>query len=380
MPTKPTGAQLKGWATGPRGGKYYVAASGEHVYGHEALVRAAQEGVGKSPPGRLEPRQFRAPPPGEHGKVNPAAVLAAKRAASSTGAPAPAAPAPHPSASPPPGGTPVPPARVWVDKLDHLPEHTWQNHFDGDPHAGGQPSPERKALHDRIIEDALAKATRARERGPDGKALAVFTMGGPASGKSVMINGLINSGRFVHIDSDAIKEKLPEYREATRMDGSVGPTAKNAAWMAHTESSYIADRLRDHAMREGMNVIIDGTGTREYFFDGVKHAKGNGYRTNVLMADFSAKHAYGEVALRAEQNGRLVPDHVVKEAYEKIPANFVRATKMVDEATLFDNHGSTRPIWSTRNNGAEETVHDADYLAKFKTNSERGEFTRRKKK
>jgi ppGpp synthetase/RelA/SpoT-type nucleotidyltranferase len=74
MPTKPTGAGLKNWATGPRGGRYYVSAAGEKIYGAEAAVRAAQDGVAKPHPGRLEPSpnqpgpgSYRRPGPTEHG-------------------------------------------------------------------------------------------------------------------------------------------------------------------------------------------------------------------------------------------------------------------------------------------------------------------------
>src|SRR5690606_32553272 len=78
----------------------------------------------------------------------------------------------------------------------------------------GSWTPERAALHDKIVKDVLSKATPVK----NGKAVGVLMGGGPASGKS----SAINSGKVqleknvVHIDSDEIKKSIPEYQQMSK--------------------------------------------------------------------------------------------------------------------------------------------------------------------
>lgn len=121
----------------------------------------------------------------------------------------------------------------------------------------GEYTEERKKLHEKIINEVLppekiaacmpAEGERPKfimfgGRGGSGKSWFTDKKRAAADGREVMFD----SDKFLILDADAIKEKIPEY---------VGWNAGEV----HEESSDIMKQIKSKVMSLGLNVIIDGT-------------------------------------------------------------------------------------------------------------------------
>lgn len=134
---------------------------------------------------------------------------------------------------------------------------------------GPEPTTQRRRLHSRLIAEARPDGVAENHR-------AIVLAGPPGAGKSTALRALLpdeaERATFLHVDPDEFKIKL--LQEAVR-DGSYEDWIMPAqvrereaagerfyplelASLVHEESSTIATRLRNAAVDEGANVIIDG--------------------------------------------------------------------------------------------------------------------------
>jgi predicted ABC-type ATPase len=192
-------------------------------------------------------------------------------------------------------------------------------------------------------------------------------MGAPASGKSSMLKG-VDTSKYVKVDPDAIKEKLPEYIKATSDEKN---TYRGAAAMAHEESSHIAKQVMKEAVERGHHIIVDGTGAdKGKFLAKMEALKAAGYHVHVAMPHLDVAKGMARMADRAEKNGRYVPDDFVRKAYQDIPKNFTEIAKRADSAALFDAsptvaQGGARLVYE-KHSGGHETHHDKTYVKAFR--------------
>jgi len=254
------------------------------------------------------------------------------------------------------------PPRVWHN--DHaandLPKETWHEHYDKHPDEGGKPTEARKALvHDPIITKAFQGKTPVAK---GEQKIAIMTMGAPASGKSSGLNG-IDTSKFVVVDPDSIKGKLPEYKKATQDRNN---TYKGAAAMAHEESSALAKQITKKAIEEGHHVLIDGTGANQAsFLKKLKELKENGYHVHVIGSHLDVGQGLERARVRSGSEGRHVPEEVIKEAYHSVPKNFEAISKAADSFHFMDNRGKeSKQVWSKDEDG--EHAHDPHFVAQFK--------------
>lgn len=137
--------------------------------------------------------------------------------------------------------------------------------FDGDV---ASPTAGRRALWRRLIEEARAEAPGARNEGK-----AIVLAGPPGAGKGHVQDDVLGLDKdaWLVVDADKFKEKL--LREAVAdgtYEGFLKPQAirdreaegepffpLELAALVHEESSYLARRLRDEALRDGTNVVLD---------------------------------------------------------------------------------------------------------------------------
>lgn len=125
----------------------------------------------------------------------------------------------------------------------------FRNSLHGHVDKNGRLTPEREAVHKKIIDDILAGKEPVK-----GQATMTMLGGGPASGKSsVMSADTSNDKHAITVDPDYIKTKLPGYKELSKK-------SSDAANIFHEESSALAKRLASVAYNENFNVIYDGTG------------------------------------------------------------------------------------------------------------------------
>lgn len=231
-------------------------------------------------------------------------------------------------------------------------------HYTGDPRDGGQPTPERAALHDRILHDAV---DRVQSTPVGEKPIAIMTMGAPASGKSAGLRS-IDTSKFVVVDPDGIKERLPEYRKA--LDPKA--TYTKAAAMVHEESSHVAKQITAAAVRQNKNVIIDGTGVgKGSMLAKMEMLKAAGYHVHLTMSDLPYSEGSKRAEGRAAETGRMVPAQVLKEGYRVVPKNFLTLSKKADTFQLNNARRKDSPVvWSKGADG--EHVHDPAFVHMFK--------------
>ena len=113
----------------------------------------------------------------------------------------------------------------------------------------GNYTPERAAIHDKIIAEYINAETIKQYSPKPGEAPLLTILGGRGgSGKSWLSSkdGPINSSTSMVIDNDEVKSKLPEYE------------GWNAAQL-HEEASDIVAQIDATAAKLGLNVVLDGT-------------------------------------------------------------------------------------------------------------------------
>lgn len=200
----------------------------------------------------------------------------------------------------------------------------------------GKLLPEREAVHRQIIDKILEGKIPV-----EGQATMTMLGGGPASGKSSVMNP--DTSKDPHsttIDPDALKEMLPGYAEMAAKDSG-------AASFYHEESSALAKRLTEAALNRNLNVIIDGTG------DGspgsvqkkIDAAHAHGHRVEAKYVSVDTDTAVERNAKRYEdakaagKNPRLVPDDVVRGTHAKVTDISVLKAAEFDYMEVWDNNG-----------------------------------------
>ncbi|MEK5330232.1 zeta toxin family protein [Lysinibacillus sp. FSL W8-0992] len=188
---------------------------------------------------------------------------------------------------------------------------------------------ERKNRHNLIIckktEDRISKYP----------ASAVLTAGGSGAGKSHFIEKLfLNSPDedYVLIDSDNIKEELPEYVEAVKEKNL------DAADIVHKESGHIADSLLEFCVSKNYSFIYDGTMSNYDRYDKlITKLKDSQFNISALYVDIDVNIALRRAITRALKTGRAVPEDVIKLTNVDSAKTFHKLFPRFDEAIMFNN-------------------------------------------
>lgn len=162
----------------------------------------------------------------------------------------------------------------------------------------GEFTPEREALHRRIINQIMDEAGEQPER-EEGQPPIFWATGGlPGSGKSTVMNArgeTFNEGT-VRIDSDRIKTMLPEYEGWN-------------AGLLHEESSHIVGELMRMAHEQQRDIAYDATlKTTAKAQDLINEVRSAGYSPRVIYVDVPMAMAMERTVNRfLNQGGRYVP-------------------------------------------------------------------------
>jgi predicted ABC-type ATPase len=259
--------------------------------------------------------------------------------------------------------------RDWIDHAPGMPKQTRDKYAkvekvtgkDGKTHEKVTYTKGRQSLHADIVNKFLAGKKPADE---GQQKVAVVMMGGPASGKTSLVRGILGErfDDFVNVNPDDVKEDIPEYNDAVSQD------ARDAAYMAHEESSDIAGVVKQEAEEGGYNIIVDGTGKDASKHIGtIKDLQSKGYRIMLLMPDVGMQEAVNRVEDRATKTGRYVPEDIVRMAHAKIPGNFEKIARESDEFALYNSRGRPPEVMWEGGKDKEDTVHDEGFVDKFKT-------------
>lgn len=198
--------------------------------------------------------------------------------------------------------------------------------------------PERKLLHDKIINDYFAQYPKVEGE-------KVFMLGGaPANGKSTVVDGGFlphPKGSFI-VDPDKIKSMIPEYRMLlSQKDKSL---VKSAANFVHEESSYIGKQIRKKALEQNYSAVLDGVndGKIEKLMSNVaavrKESGGKPIRADYVSLDTNLSLKLAEA--RAKATGRTVPLDHVRDQNKEISILLPKAIdkKVFDELYLWDTN------------------------------------------
>ena len=200
----------------------------------------------------------------------------------------------------------------------------------------GKLTPEREAVHKKIIDDLL------KDKVPvEGQATMTMLGGGPASGKSSVMNpDTSNDPNAVTVDPDAIKKMLPGFNEMAKKD-------PNAAAYYHEESSALAKRFADVAFSENYNVIYDGTGdgSNGSVQKKIDAARAKGYRVEGKYVSVDTETAvqrnqkrYDDAIARGE-TPRLPPVDMVRATHAKCTDISIAMAGKFDHIEIWDNNG-----------------------------------------
>lgn len=219
-------------------------------------------------------------------------------------------------------------------------------------------SPERQALHDEII-----RKHTAGKAAPSGKPAFNVMGGGPAAGKSNMVQNAgiseLTDDSAVMVNADEMKDELPEYQAMlTAQDAE-------AASLAHEESSYLAKRLQSASFEQGLNVTLDGTGdsSTAKMLKKIKEARDAGYAVNGFYTTVPTDVAVDRAYIRGEKIGRHVPESVIRGTHISVSQVFPDVFKEFDNAQLFQTEGALKPILSW--DGKKATINDQNLYDQF---------------
>jgi predicted ABC-type ATPase len=232
-------------------------------------------------------------------------------------------------------------------------------------------APERKELHDRIVQDAFDRALPAQ-----GSAKFYMMGGGPSSGKSTMLLAdtvdVPLGENAIQINADDIKEFLPEYVGLKEAD------IRSASTFVHKESSEISSRMIREAP-EDKHVVLDGVGDKgaHEVMNRLRTAKSRGQRTVANYATLPTDMAVMLSNKRGEETGRYVPEDYIRRAHADVTDTFFDLAKMnaLDELYLWNTEqwddvrkvGIPRLIYSQVDGRA--VIHDEALLLEFLSKS-----------
>lgn len=155
----------------------------------------------------------------------------------------------------------------------------------------------RALLHAAIIKDLL------EQYGPGNGPRADFTAGGPASGKSGLIDHLGLADGVLRIDVDLIRERLPEYTQWQH------ERPDEAANLTQREASIIAQAAFAAALQDGQAVVFDGVGGNDAgkFTERISGTLTHTNEVRIYYATVDIDTALQREEARFQQTRRRVP-------------------------------------------------------------------------
>jgi len=172
----------------------------------------------------------------------------------------------------------------------------------------------------------------------------VFTAGAMGAGKSYTIRHLGEKGRFpldsfVMVDPDEIRRLLPEF------DTYVEQYVHLAGEQTRKEAGLIAEILTEHALRNGKNVLVDGSLhdsdwykkyfqklRREYGEDNAYRSGTDGEKLRIGILHIMAPReaVFDRARERSIITGRVVPHEILEKSLEEVPKSVRILAPLVD--------------------------------------------------
>jgi ribose 1,5-bisphosphokinase PhnN len=167
--------------------------------------------------------------------------------------------------------------------------------------------PERQHFQDRLIKNNVLL---------DGSGTAhpwlVFTCGPMGAGKGWVLgwmsaNGILPLEGIAKVDPDAFKLRMPEW--STYQQHSM----EAAGTQTHAESSYLAEIAQRLAMKNGMDVWVDGSLRHwEWYQTELPRIRSRfpQYRIAIVAIDAPEEMIETNIQRRAQETGRHIPEEL----------------------------------------------------------------------
>lgn len=236
--------------------------------------------------------------------------------------------------------------------VDTVVANTTGGHWEDGEYVGYEWKPERMELQQKILNEVSFKNILDKLPKDGEKPKLVLLGGRGGSGKSKFTyesedenelgDDAYDANKFVVIDPDKYKEKLPEYKSLVDKGSKY---AGLNAWEVHEESSEMKKMALKSALQIGANVVLDGTMAK---YDSVKKTldkfRANGYIIEVAFMELSReKSAVRGINRGMRKNettgkpsGRYVPVEVMI-GMTDCEENFEKLSKDADHWVLYHN-------------------------------------------
>lgn len=214
----------------------------------------------------------------------------------------------------------------------------------------------RHRLHESLLWDAFTGS-------PVDQPTATVLAGGPASGKSTLLQSLTVPTPFTLVDPDSFKTRLPEFG-ALVADGD-----QRAASVVHEESSDLAAELLRRAAAARHHVVIDqlGDGPPGRFLTKLRTLLDLGFEVAVAYADVPVDVASERNVERAGRTGRLVAESDLRTLHREVSARFTEVIEVSElrSVALYDC-SEQPPSLVAEYAGGSSRVVNADKLKAFR--------------
>lgn len=221
----------------------------------------------------------------------------------------------------------------------------------------------RRELHRNIVGWFIGRAGKPK---PEGERTIYFMGGGPSTGKTTALKSGVTGipSDVLRIDTDEIKEFLPEYREW--VEWGIG----SAAHLTQDESKHVSQLVSQALIDHGGDFVYDTTGDGNYkgFRERLEALRANGHR---IVGHYMTNDL--ELALRLNEErfkatGRKVPESNVTYIHQQVSRNIPQALRdgLFDELYLYDTNDlekGPRLILSHKNGVTR--IHDAKAYRAF---------------
>jgi predicted ABC-type ATPase len=239
---------------------------------------------------------------------------------------------------------------------------------DGSPKLDAAGNPQWTKARQRVHERILRGLLEGHE--PQDKPVLSAMAGGPASGKSTLVDGghADVPSDHVEINPDAIKEQLPEYRKLR----DIGDPYAAAA--VHEESSHLSKLLAGEVAARRFNALLDTVGNsgEGKFVGKLRAFHAAGYSVKVDYATVPVDVALERAQRRAKGTsgrdaGRAVPESYLRHTHAAVSARFrdVDAADWIDQVRVWDTSGPKPRLIYERAPGGQPTVYDPAALEQF---------------
>lgn len=183
---------------------------------------------------------------------------------------------------------------------------------------------ERHALHRSILHTILHRRNYSKNK-------RIYMLGGaPANGKSAFIrSGIVKyPENALKIDPDETKMLLPEYGYM------LGIREPSAADLVHEESSCLSKKLRQAAIADGLDLLLDGivNESLEKRIKDVEALKSNGHTIRIDYVTLDTPLSIRLAKNRYKRTGRRVPEAFIR----KMSRNLAVLIPQLIDLQLFD--------------------------------------------